>query len=475
MLKLISSFVLLSTFFCCHIANAESAPQPNVLFISIDDLNDWVGCLGGHPQSKTPHIDKLAKQGILFTNAHCQAPVCTSSRASMMTSRLPSSSACYFLQPHLHLIPEIKKSITMAERFQQEGYTTLGVGKVYGGHDQKYFETYAGKFGAFGPRPKKKINYLTGHPLWDWGAYPASDDEMPDKKAADWAIKQLDKKHDKPFFLGVGFHRPHVPMYAPQKWLDQHPLEKIILPKVMENDRDDLGKYAKGLTIGYPAPRQEWFEENKGQWEKAVQGYLASSTFADHHVGRVLAALAKSEYANNTVIVLFSDHGWHLGEKRRWAKRSLWEDSTRVPVIITAPGHQTGITTNRPVGLIDLYPTLLQLCGMKSDSSHEGQSLVPLMRNPNREWEKPVITTFGPHNHSLRSTNWRYIQYADGSEELYDHTTDPHEWHNLASNPKYKNIITQHKHWLPKVNKPALLDYPSSGLEAWQVIEKAAR
>jgi len=445
---------------------AAAEQRPNVLLISIDDLNDWVGCLGGHPQAQTPHIDRLAKRGVLFANAHCQSPVCTPSRASMMTSRLPSSTGLYFLQPHLHMVETTKNRVTLAERFAADGYKTLGVGKVYGGHEQRYFQIYGGNKGGFGPRPKEKISHPVGHPLWDWGAYPDSDSQMPDHKIADWAIERLKQSHETPFLLAVGFFRPHVPLYAPRSWFRRHPLEKIQVPQVLKNDRDDLPQYARDLTIGFPAPRHEWFVEH-GEWKHAVQAYLATTTFVDHQVGRVLAALDSSRHAKNTVIVLFSDHGWHLGEKQRWAKRSLWEDSTRVPLIVAAPNVKPDRRSDRPVGLIDIYPTLLDLCRLKADPEHEGRSLVPLLEDPTLKWEHPAITTFGPHNHAVRSTRWRYIHYADGSEELYDHRTDPHEWHNLAADKQHADVLAAHRQRLPKGNLPALRKYDSSGLKAW--------
>lgn len=454
-------------------SDSSAAEKPNVLLISIDDLNDWTGTLGGHPNALTPNLDRLAKRGVNFTNAHCQSPVCTPSRASLMRSKLPSSTRLYFLQPHLHVAGDYRDSVTLVERFANEGYKTLGVGKIYGGHEPRYFQKYGGALGGFGPRPKKKISYPIGHPLWDWGAFPESDAQMPDTKIADWGIDQLDKKHEKPFFLAVGFFRPHVPMFAPKKWFDKHPLNQVQLPKVIPHDRDDLSQYAKDLTFGFPAPRHEWFLENN-QWKHAVQSYLASTTFVDHCVGRVLDALDNSEYAKNTVVLLFSDHGWHLGEKERWAKRSLWEDSTRVPLTVVGPGIKPG-TSGRSVGLIDIYPTLLDLCGLKADAGHEGKSLSPLLNDPESQWNRPVITTFGPHNHAVRSDRWRYIRYADGSEELYDDKSDPHEWKNLAGEEAYTEVIAKHKKWLPKVNKPALLEYESYGLKTFLEAEAALK
>ncbi len=458
-------------------AAADDQPaRPNVLLIAVDDLNDWVGCLGGHPDAQTPHIDRLAGRGVLFTNAHCQAPVCTPSRASLMSGRLPSSTGLYFLQPGLRASPVLKQAVTLVEYFAQNGYRTMGVGKTYGGRDGDYYQEYGGSFGGFGPRPKQHLNYTAegAHPLWDWGAYPDSDEKMPDHRIADWAIERLRRRYETPFFLAVGFYRPHVPMYAPQKWFDRHPLSRVHLPEVWEHDRDDLPAFAKDLTIGYPAPRHEWLVEH-GQWKRAVQSYLACCTFVDHQIGRVLQALDSSPYRDRTVVVLFSDHGWHLGEKGRWAKRSLWEDSTRVPLIFAGPGIGGNRTCRRPVGLIDIYPTLCELCGLAVADFHEGTSLVPLLNNPEARWDRPVLCTFGPGNHAVRSQRWRYIHYADGSEELYDHETDPHEWHNLAGDPRYAEILAEHRRWLPKREHALFLDAKSAGLDAFLQAREHAR
>ena len=451
--------------------DVDAAERPNVLILSIDDLNDWVGCLGGHPQVKTPNIDRLAKRGLLFTNAHCQAPICNPSRPCLLTSRLPSSTGLYYLSPDFRQSDVLKDAVTLPEHFAAAGYETLGVGKIFHGGDEKYFQKYGGKFGGFGPRPKEKISYPLGHPLWDWGAFPETDAEMPDTKIANWAIEQLGQEHAQPFLLAVGFYRPHVPLYAPQKWFDLYPLESVKVPKLLPDDRDDLSAYAKDITLGNPAPPHQWFVEH-GEWQHAVQSYLACISFADHCVGRVLDALDGSSAADNTVIVLFADHGWHLGEKERWAKRSIWERATKVPMIVVAPEAQPGTRTNAPVGLIDIYPTLNRLCGLPARDEHEGKSLVPLLKNPQADWERPALTTFGPGNHSLRSRHWRYIRYADGSEELYDHRGDPNEWHNLAGDSKYAETIADHARWLPKINLPPVSNVSGTGYQDYLEAEK---
>ncbi len=432
-----------------------ASKKPNVLLVSIDDLNDWVGCMGGHPQAITPNIDRVAKMGTLFNNSHCQSPVCNPSRASMMTGRYPHTSGVYFLSPDLKEAPVLKNLKTMPEVFADYGYKTMAAGKIFHRGDKRFFQEYL-PTGGFGPRPKKKISQPHGHPLWDWGVFPDDDNVMPDMKCAKWAVDQLSQKHDKPFFIGVGFYRPHVPMFATKKWFDMHPKDKIKLPAVPSDDLKDLSQYAIDLTnLEHVSPTHEWVT-GAGQWEHAVQSYLASVTFADHCLGLVLDALEKSEHADNTIIALFSDHGFHLGEKERWAKRSLWEDGTRVPIIVSAPGHKAGQKTNRPAELLDVFPTLLELAGLPKDETQEGQSLVPLMKNPKKEWNHPAITSFGLGNYSIRSTHYRFIQYFEGSRELYDLRDDPHEWNNLIKDPKMKQFMKKHAAFIPEKQHPIL-------------------
>lgn len=442
---------------CAMLFSVEgmAADQPNVLLISVDDLNDWVGCLGGHPQAKTPNIDRLAEMGALFENSHCQSPVCNPSRASMITGRYPHSTGVYFLSPDLKQAPALKGVKTMPEVFAANGYKTMATGKIFHGGDKRFFQEYKPS-GGFGPRPKQKISQPHGHPLWDWGQFPAKDEMMPDMKAANWAVDQLGKKHDKPFFMGVGFYRPHVPMYAPKKWFDMHPRKDIKLPRVQGDDRNDLSQYAIDLTnLKHVSPTHEWMT-GAGEWDHAVQSYLASVTFADHCVGKVLDALKSSEHADNTIVVLFSDHGFHLGEKQRWAKRTLWEDGTRVPVIISAPNFEAALRISKPVELLDVFPTLIELAGLPSDPAQEGQSLVGLMKDPTARWDHPAITSFGRGNFSIRTERYRFIQYLDGSRELYDLKNDPHEWKNIAANPANKAIIKMHAKFIPTEQHPVL-------------------
>ena len=449
--------------------------KPNVLLIAIDDLNDWIGCMGGHPQAQTPNMDRLAARGVLFNNAHCQSPVCNPSRASMMTSLYPSTSGIYFLDPDLSESPVATKNALLPKRFQNEGYHVTGAGKLFhGNQNRKYLPNYAGEFGAVGPYPKKKISAFPGHPLWDWGVFPNNDERMPDHKIAAWGVEQLARQYDQPLFLATGFFRPHVPQYAPQKWFDMYPMETLQLPKVVANDLKDLSEYGINITrLKHVAPTMEWVEEND-EWKPLVQSYLACVSFVDHQVGKMLDALDNSPYRDNTYIVLYTDHGSHLGEKERFAKRSLWEDGTRTPMIIAGPGIAEGKVCSKPAQLLDIYPTLLELTGLNADPKHEGNSLVPLLKNPQADWPHMARTSFGPGNYSIVSEDYRYICYNDGSEEFYDRTKDTHEWNNVITNPEYAPMVKAHRAQVPQ-QRHEVLGQKSTGHKSFEASEAVSR
>lgn len=455
-------------------ATAAAADRPNVLLISIDDLNDWTSSMGGHPQAATPNIDRLADQGMLFTNTHCQSPVCNPSRASLLTGRHPHHSGVYFLSPDLQDAPALKNLDTLPQRFAKHGYQTVAAGKIFHGGDERFFDQYGGNFGAFGPVPENKISQPHGHRLWDWGAYPENEQNTPDHKIAKWAaskLKEMPGESEQPFFMAVGFYRPHVPMFAPQKYFDMFPRDQIKLPVVKDDDRDDLGQYAIALTNEkHVSPTHDWMV-SAGQWEHAVQSYLASTAFADRCLGRVLDALDNSPYKDNTIVVLFSDHGFHLGEKHRWAKRTLWEDGTRVPLMVVAPGFKNAQRSNRPTQLLDIFPTLLELTDLPADETQQGHSLVPLMKNPQADWPHVALTSYGKGNFAVRSEDYRYIQYLDGSEELYDHRNDPNEWHNLAADADLAEIITSHQQLIP-TDQAEVLPGESTGHDAYEAASR---
>jgi choline-sulfatase len=266
---------------------------------------------------------------------------------------------------------------------------------------------------------------------------------------ADWAIGQLKSPAKEPFFLSVGIRHPHLPCYASQKWFDLYPEDSLKLPPVKLEDRKDTPRFSWYLHWKLPEPRLTWLVKNQ-QWRPLVRAYLASVSFADAQIGRVLEALDASGQADRTVVVLWGDHGWHLGEKGVTGKNTLWERSTRVPLIVAGPGVTAGGRCARPVELLDLYPTLVELCGLPARSGLEGHSVVPLLKDASASRPWPAITTQGPDNHSVRTEEWRYIRYADGSEELYDLRQDPDEWTNLAADPKQAAQKRELARWLPK-------------------------
>jgi len=432
--------------------------RPNVLFIAIDDLNDWTGCLGGHPDVKTPHLDRLAKRGVLFTSAHCAAPACNPSRAALMTGIRPSTSGVYHNDQPWRKSPVLKNTPTLPQHFMANGYRAIGSGKIFhGGYpDPKSWEEYWPskiKTKPADPAPPRDQRPLNGIPKaahFDWGPLDVPDKEMGDWQVADWVIDQLNKEHDKPLFLACGFFRPHLPWYVPRKYFEMYPPDKITLPNVKEDDLDDVPPI--GRQMAKPQGDHSKVIKHK-QWRKAVQGYLASISFVDVCVGRVVDALDKSPHRDNTIIVLWSDHGWHLGEKLHWRKFSLWEEATHNVLMFVAPGvTKPGGRCNAPVNLLDIYPTLVDLCRLEPNKALEGVSLSPLLRNPQAKWDRPTLTTHGRNNHSIRSERWRYIRYRDGTEELYDRQNDELEWTNLAKDPKHADVKKELASWLPKTN-----------------------
>ncbi len=437
-----------------------AAEKPDVLFIAIDDQNDWIGCLGGHPQIKTPHIDKLAARGTLFTNAHCQAPLCNPSRTSLLTGRRPESTGIYGLSPSFRSVDGLKDIVSLPQHMRRNGYKNFTTGKIYHGpigrgkKDDEF--DVIGPGGGVGAKPDKKlVNTPSNNPLVDWGTFPHRDEDKGDWQITDWAIKQLDGSHTQPFFLSVGYFLPHVPCYVTQKWYDLYPVETLKLPPVQRHDRDDTPRFSWYLHWKLPEPRLKFLEEAK-QWENLVRSYLASTSFVDAQIGRLLEALERNGHGKNTVVVLWSDHGWHLGEKLITGKNTLWDRGTKVPLIFAGPGVAQGGRCSRPAELLDIYPTLIDLCGLPAQSELEGHSLAPQLKDAKAPREWPAITTHNAGNHGIRTEDWRYIRYADGSEELYDMQRDPNEWTNLAKDPQHAATKTALQKWVPvKSAKPA--------------------
>ncbi|MEQ8788546.1 MAG: sulfatase [Pirellulaceae bacterium] len=447
-------FALLGLLLLAVSSSAAEPRKPNILFIAIDDQNDWIGCLGGHPQVKTPNIDRLAARGTVFLNAHCQAPLCNSSRTSLMTSRRPSTTGVYGLAPWFRDVEPLRDIVSLPQCLSHNGYHTYSTGKIYhGGYGRKKNDQ---EFDVLGPpagvgvRPEKKlVDTPQPHPLVDWGVFPHKDEDKGDYKVASWAVEQLDAKPQEPFFLSTGFFLPHVPCYATQKWFDLYPDDdELKLPPVLDEDRDDTPRFSWYMHWKLPEPRLKFLKE-ADQWHNLVRSYMACTSFVDGQVGRLLEALERNGYAENTIVVLWSDHGWHLGEKLITGKNSLWDRSTRVPLIFAGPGVAQGRCT-RPAELLDMYPTLVELCGLPEQPGLEGHSLVPQLKDADAPRTWPAITTHNHDNHGVRSEHWRYIRYADGSEELYDMRKDPNEWTNLAHDAKFADVVREHRQWLPK-------------------------
>lgn len=468
--KLFLLLCLLPLLLSC--GNQGRAPEkgsgednPNVLFIAIDDLNDWLGCMKGHPNTSTPNFDKLAAQGVLFTNAHCQAPLCGPSRASLMTGLRPSTTGIYGMINDNMIRSDNEATrdiIFLPEYFKNHGYHTMGIGKLFHHHaPEGLFDASGGRSAGFGPLPEERFvwdGYGTsdreryGRTSTDWGAYPEADSLMPDHRSVDWAIERLKRKHEKPFFLAVGFLRPHVPLYVPQKWFDLHPVENLEMTPYKPDDLDDVPPVAHLINDLPMMPTTEWAIEHN-EWANIIQAYLSCISFVDYELGRLLDALEESRYGGNTVIVLWSDHGYRLGEKGTFAKHALWETATRAPLIFAGPGLPKGKVIDVPVEMLSVYPTLLGLCGLPAYSRNEGLDLLPQMTaQDTAEGEKIAITTFGMNNHGIRTSAYRYIRYEDGGEELYDHSTDPNEWFNIAGKPENAQVIEGLKKYLPALN-----------------------
>jgi arylsulfatase A-like enzyme len=442
---------------------AESRPR-NVLFIAVDDLNDWIGCLGGHPQAYTPNLDRLAARGVLFTNAHCTAPLCNPSRASLMTGVRPSTSGVYDNGQPMRKSPVLREVPTLPQHLRNHGYAVLGAGKIFHGAYpdppswDEYFPSQRKNKPDDPMPPNRPLNGLPKPAHFDWGPVNVTDADMGDSQVVDWTISQLEKRWSQPFFLACGLFRPHLPWYVPPRYFDRFPLNAIVLPRVNSDDLDDVPPI--GREFARPEGDHRKVVEHR-QWREAVQGYLASIAFMDGMLGRLIDAFDRSPQAAQTTIVLWSDHGWHLGEKLHWRKFTLWEEATRSVLLMVAPGvTQPKRRCARSVSLLDIYPTVCELCAAPRAPHLEGISLLRLLGDPEADWDCPAVTTYFQYNHAVRSERFRYIRYRDGGEELYDHQTDPEEWNNLAGNPSYAAIKERLKGYLPRVNAPASTHEP---------------
>ncbi len=457
---------LLFSWFLISPAFAAENKKPNILFIAIDDQNDWVGHMGGHPLVKTPYLDKLAARGTSFLNAHCQSPLCNPSRTSLLFGRRPTTTGIYGLSPAPRDLPLLKNAVSLPQHFAAQGYRTYATGKIFHGGTTggggkslaKEFQVTA-PFGGVGTMPPQKLvgeTPMGNNRLVDWGVWPLDNDDSSkgDTKVANWTIEQIKSApKDQPFFIAAGFFLPHVPCYATQKWFDLYPDDDTILPNVLDADRDDTPRFSWYLHWELPEPRLPWLKE-KNQWRNLVRSYLACTSFVDSQVGRLMTALDEAGVAGNTIVVVWGDHGWHLGEKGISGKNTLWDRGTKVPLIFAGPGVKGGQRCLQPAELLDIYPTLIELTGVSPNKELEGISLVSQLKDSSTKRARPAITSHNQGSHGIRSERWRYIRYADGSEELYDMIADPNEWHNLAAKPEHASVIAEHKKWLPQPDLP---------------------
>jgi arylsulfatase A-like enzyme len=429
---------------------AAPTERPNILLIVADDFNHWIGYTGRNAQTKTPNLDQLSARGVSFANHHAAVPVCNGSRASLMSGLRPTTTGVYGNGDDWRKV--VAPEQTLISTFRKAGYLTLGSGKLYHrGYDRRSeWDEYFLEEGKLGPEPtgSKGVGGIR------FGAIDGDDADLSDHRIVDYGIRQLARKHDKPFLLTVGLHKPHMPWFVPKKYFDLHPLAEIQLPPQQENDLADIP--AAGRHFAGPEGDHHQIVKS-GRWKEAIQAYLAAISYADAEIGRLLDALATSDYADNTLIIFCGDHGWSLGEKEHWRKFALWEEPTRTPLIWVVPGlTPVNQISHRPIDFMSLYPTLTDLAGIPTPAHVEGESIRPLLLDPAAEWKGHALSTWLQGNHSIRTESWRYTRYADGSEELYDEQRDPYEWVNLAEKPEFAPIKQELAKLLPTHNAAGL-------------------
>lgn len=458
--KTIALFMLFVILAFCARADAAER-RMNVLFLVADDLNSW---LLGDPDRYAgkvvaPNLRKFAESGVNFTRAYTAAPVCSPSRTAFFSGVAPWKSGHYHNTPGAHVSQPLNQALSLAGLFKRAGYTTASYGKITHGWDQR--EHWDERIGhKRDPAPPGAPLTPVGRGEQDWGPIHLSEEEMNDTQNADAAIAQLHKKHDKPFFIAFGTFNPHMPWYVPKKYFDMFPLDEVQTPELLKNDLEDIPLPGRELTDG----KSKFVDAvlKNGLHKEAVQAYLATTAYVDAQMGRVLDALENSPYKDNTIVVFLTDHGFHLGEKHHWQKATLWEEATHVLLMFRVPGMtRPGSVSRRFVSLLDIYPTLAELCDLKPPPDLDGRSLVPLLKSPEAEWQSTAITGLtskrGPWSAyiSLRNEQGRYIRYHDGQEEFYDTRKDPHEWSNRIGNPTYVDVLKQMRSAIPSPSDAA--------------------
>ncbi len=425
----------------------------NVLMIAVDDLNTFVSHLDTYPAARTPNLDRIAAAGTSFSSAYAPAPACNPSRVSVFTGRRPFNTGIY-LNPD-DPVSALRKHGVIPQHLARNGYLTMATGKLF--HriedNDEFFATVYAAIGS--ERPAERLNGVAAlDDNFDWGPLDLFDDDTPDFDRVNWAIEQLGMDHDAPFFLGVGLVRPHLPWTVPEQYFEQFPIADIRLPPgILENDVDDLPRGARkeGLDGDHE------IIVGAGKWKEAVQAYLASIAYADAAIGKLWDALQASPYRDNTVVILWGDHGWQFGEKNRWRKFTLWSAGSQTSYVIAVPGLQSnGQVCDTPVDLMSIYPTILELLGLPTPTDIDGVSVVPLLNDCSADWSEPALTTNGPNNHAIRRDQWSYIRHANGDEELYDRDTDRWEWTNIAREDETRQLRQEFSKLLPCKTYPVL-------------------
>lgn len=445
--------------------------KPNVLYIIMDDMNDWTRYLGGNKQAVTPNLDRLAARGVNFSNAYTAVPLCNPSRTAMITGMEPHVTGVYNNRQEIANAPLANNSLMMPQHFRNNGYITLAAGKVFHtkpspGVMNKMWDDKSHIDGGYGPWPQKP-----GLPeeVWDrWfdiEEWIGPDTDFPDVENSQKVIDFLKEKHEKPFFAIMGFYRPHTPWTAPKKYFDLYDVNEISRPFIRTDDLDDIPAYAIEHFIGKrQIERQRWLRENGNYWEQMIRAYLACVSFADDRIGMILDALDNSTYADNTWIILVGDNGFHHGEKERWAKSALWREACHVPLIIVPPRNSEGLnrgTCTAPVSLIDIYPTLIDGCNLPEiENQLAGNSLMPLLSNPGMTWDKPSLSNFLPGNFAVHANNWNLIQYADWSRELYNVKNDENEFTNLVETSEGRAVADSLASFIPENWHPGIKPTP---------------
>lgn len=446
--KIIFIWAIAQLILVSEIAFAQT-PKKNVILIAVDDLNDWIGAFGGHPQTKTPNIDKLASKGVVFTNTSCASPVCNPSRTAFMLGRRPHETGItnngdgYFRQ---YSKAWVKNITTWPQYFSQKGFETVAQGKIFHTHSQN-----KGEFQIVGPGgqgcnsgpSKKSVN----NTKLEWSESNQALTATGDYKSAEWCGNYLKKNHNKPFLMACGIFRPHLPFFAPKEFFNKMPaIDNIKLPAYLPNDRNDTHGGSNNVL------NDVLKQGGERLWKESVRAYLANVAFADACVGKLLDDLENSQYKNNTIVVLIGDHGWHLGEKDHFQKFTMWDRAIKTPMIIYDPVDGGSGVCDKAVSLMDIFPTMLELTGTPYPSyESSGYSIAPLVKNPNAAWCGVALTTYGPGHNSIRTDRYRYIKYSNGKEELYDHKTDPNEWTNVAGKSAFSNVLTEHRQLLNKM------------------------